>query len=205
MSNAKNTSRCPYLPPSEMNTAQRDIYDEVAPALADKYGDQFVHTLPDGSLTGPLNVHLKTPDLYRPFWNLIGKVFTQPGLTETMLEVIILNIASPNHYDCKYMRYAHIRVAKAVGLDENIRKAVANGEKGSGPGWDLRLDLTWEISTSMLESRGNIPSQLWNKAKQELGEQSLLAIVQVAAAYQYQANLLNAHRQEIPPGEELLA
>jgi 4-carboxymuconolactone decarboxylase len=59
--------RLPLLPPSNLSSEQKDLYDDIMGVLKESFGS-FTVAREDGALTGPFNPMLHFPAFGRAAW-----------------------------------------------------------------------------------------------------------------------------------------
>lgn len=188
--------RLPLLSPSELDSAQRPLYQDMREGIERNFKG-FTAMDSAGRLIGPWNPWLRFPKFGGPVWELVKALSTAPGLPRPVREVAILVTGAKFH--AAYEIYAHVLVAELRGItDEKIATIVA----GQRP-----IDLTREESVaydlaSALVSGGVLPELTYRQAVALFGEAGAAELITLMGLYCLVAVTLNGFDVPVPEGSE---
>jgi alkylhydroperoxidase family enzyme len=188
--------RLPLLSPSELDSAQRPLYQDMREGIERNFKG-FTAIDAAGRLIGPWNPWLRFPKFGGPVWELVKALSTAPGLPRQVREVAILVTGAKFH--AAYEIYAHVLVAELRGItDEKIATIVA----GQRP-----IDLTREESVaydlaSALVSGGVLPELTYRQAVALFGEAGAAELITLMGLYCLVAVTLNGFDVPVPEGSE---
>lgn len=186
--------RLPLIPPDELTTRQRSLYDTFdAMVRADEYAGFEVRNA-DGAFIGPWGVMLHFPDLARPLGRFIDLAQQLPGLSERARQVVILTLAG--RFNVAYEMYAHAALAARAGLRPDQVAALCAGRRPS----DLTEEemLAADVAGALLDG-GPLPGPLYTAVVEKLGHEAFDTMVFVTVHYLALSAILNAY--DVPAGE----
>src|SRR4051812_28878407 len=99
------------LPPEQLTADQKTVFDKL--------------TAGRGRILGPYKVWIHSPTVAAGMEHIGTYLNKRGSLSAREVEIGILVIA--RHWDAAYVRQAHIRLGKEVGLSDEIIDAVLNG------------------------------------------------------------------------------
>jgi 4-carboxymuconolactone decarboxylase len=139
---------------------------------------RFQSTSEDGRLIGPFNPALLNPAIAAPFLDLQFAEQMHTSLSPRVREVVILAVGAV--WQADYELYAHLALARKVGLSEDAAWAVATGELSDELSFDetLALRLTQQLSTSH-----RVDESLYQAAEDTFGAQGLIDIAFLIGIY----------------------
>jgi 4-carboxymuconolactone decarboxylase len=171
--------RLPLADPAALNPAQREIFDRMATRIVPwAYDAQFQTTAEDGRLIGPFNPALLNHAIAAPFLDLQFAEQVHTSLSARVREVVILAVGAV--WQADYELYAHLAVARKVGLSEDAARAVATGGLPDDLSYDeqIALRLTKELSTSL-----RVDESLYRAAENSFGPKGLIDIAFLIGIY----------------------
>jgi 4-carboxymuconolactone decarboxylase len=171
--------RLPLADPAALTPAQREIFDRMASRIVPWANDaQFQSTAEDGRLIGPFNPALLNPAIAAPFSDLQFAEQVNTSLSARVREIVILAVSAV--WQADYELYAHLAVARKVGLSEDAARAVAIGglPEGLSDGETIALRLTQRLLTS---HRGE--ESLYRDAKTAFRTRGLIDIAFLVGIY----------------------
>jgi 4-carboxymuconolactone decarboxylase len=183
--------RLPRLLPSELNPAQRQLYDEIADGP--RAGGPFALTDEEGALLGPFNAMLRSPAVGTALQALGASVRYRSELTPRIREIAILVVAA--HWDCAFERHAHTAVGRAVGVTDAELQALRDGAP---------LDLADPVEAAALATvralveRGDLDDAAYARAHTTLGEQGVFELTALVGYYATLALQLRVFRVPAP-------
>jgi 4-carboxymuconolactone decarboxylase len=171
--------RLPLADPAVLSPAQREIFDRMATRIVPWANEaRFQITSEDGRLIGPFNPALLNPAIAAPFLDLQFAEQMHTSLSPRVREVVILAVGAV--WQADYELYAHLALARKVGLSEDAARAVATGELSDELSFDetLALRLTQQLSTSH-----RVDESLYQAAEDTFGAQGLIDIAFLIGIY----------------------
>lgn len=191
------SSRTPPIPPLELNQEQRKIYDKVQSMCTTVFGNKFAWQDDNHSLIGPMSALIYTPQIADLYIQLGGQAKQISGLPEQAREVAIL--ATGVVFQSNYEVYAHTLLASAAGLSSAHIEAIKAGSKPrADERWDDQCDVAFDVAVALTRTAGSLHADLWKRAREVLGLEGFLALVQYVALYAYTSIILNAVDEPIP-------
>jgi 4-carboxymuconolactone decarboxylase len=167
---------------AELTPEQKKLADDV---LA---GDR-------GSLNGPYNVFLRSPemgDLAQKFGAYVRFHSTVPKKLNEFAIII-----SARFWNAQYEWLAHRKYAAAAGLSPEIIEAVANGKRPASMQPDE--EAVYDFCTELLDTR-QVSDKAFDAAKKQLGEQGIVDLIAVSGYYALVSMTLNVDRYPLPAG-----
>ena len=119
---------------------------------------------------------------------LIEAIRTIPGLGAGARQVVILMTGA--RYDAAYEIYAHAASAKEAGLTDAQITTLLAGHRPAD--LDGEQGLAADVTAALLRG-GVLPEPLYARARAELGQDGLDAIVLTTAQYSFVGVMLNAY------------
>src|SRR4029450_942155 len=171
--------RLPLADPAALSPAQREIFDRMAEEIVPWANEaRFQSTAEDGRLIGPFNPALLNPAIAAPFLDLQFAEQMHTSLSPRVREVVILSVGAV--WQADYELYAHLALARKVGLSEDAARAVAIGELADELSFDemLAMRLTQQLSTTH-----RVDESLYQAAEDTFGAQGLIDIAFLIGIY----------------------
>lgn len=185
--------RLPYVPPEQLTSAQRPLYDAFeATTKQDEY-QGFEVRRADGAFVGPWGVMLHFPELAVPLGRFIALAQKLDGISERARQVVILTIGG--RFNVAYELYAHNPLARRAGLRPDQIAALSAGARPV----DLAEDelLAADVAGALTRG-GEVPGPLYDTAVAALGQDGFDAVVFITVHYLALGVLLNAY--DVPAG-----
>jgi 4-carboxymuconolactone decarboxylase len=189
---SKDTSalggRLPLLRPEDLSADQKSIYDLInakfVPALN---AEKFESITSDGSLIGPFNPLLYSPEMSSAFlaWQLAEGKST--SLDARVRQVVILAVGAV--WKTPYELYAHAAVARKAGLTEDEISKISAGTPCESLTSAERT--AQQYATQLTASRA-IADDVYAVAKEAFGLKGLVDLAQLIGAYHVVCALLNS-------------
>jgi 4-carboxymuconolactone decarboxylase len=148
-----------------------------------------------GSLNGPYNVFLRSPemgDLAQKFGAYVRFHSTVPKKLNEFAIII-----SARFWNAQYEWLAHRKYAAAAGLSPEIIEAVANGKRPASMQPDE--EAVYDFCTELLDTR-QVSDKTFETAKKQLGEQGIVDLIAVSGYYALVSMTLNVDRYPLPAG-----
>jgi 4-carboxymuconolactone decarboxylase len=118
--------RLPLLPPSELNTEQKALYEDMKKGITAKF-NAFETTRDDGALMGPWNAWLHEPEAGSAIWNLTKALSQCKILSDKIHQIAILVVGT--RFGAAYEIYAHDAIAKKDGIGEQFISTLISGSR----------------------------------------------------------------------------
>lgn len=186
--------RFPFLKSSEMSPEQA--------ALAKRYRSSWRNKLPadaEGALGGPLDAMIRAPELSSRISYLSDYFRELSTLDKKQVEFIVLLSARADSSDYEWS--AHRPMAIAAGVSEETADAIARGEKPAN--LTANESAIHDLVTAMFR-RGELSDDEFGRAKEALGERTVVEIVALTGFYTMIARILAAAKVGAPAGGAVL-
>jgi 4-carboxymuconolactone decarboxylase len=146
-------------------------------------------------LGGPYGMLIKSPELLKRYLLMTDYLRQKTSLPHRLNEMAILLEA--RIWDAQYEWWAHEPLARKAGLSDAI---IADIREGKRPG-SMQPDeaIVYDLVTQLLNKR-QVPDDIFNQAKQVLGEQQTIDLVAVTGFYVMVSAVVIAGRIGIPNG-----
>ena len=178
--------RFPTLKPEQMTPSQKAVADAILSG-------------PRGSIGGPFNAWLRTPDLADRLQRVGEYIRYKTSFPPRLSEFAILVVA--REWTSQYEWFAHYPLAMKGGLDAKVAADLAAGKRPAGMTDDEQL--VYDIGVHLQRDKGEIPDALYRAALAKFGEQSLVELIALNGYYSTVSMTLNVARVSIPAGEPL--
>ncbi|MBI2188802.1 MAG: carboxymuconolactone decarboxylase family protein [Acidobacteria bacterium] len=169
------------MPAEKMTPAQKQAADD--------------HTKARGSLTGPWNVLLRSPELMGRVRGLSDYVRFNGALPPRLSEFVILITA--RQWSQAYEWNAHYTLAVKGGLNPEIAKAIGDGRRPHGMAEDE--EILYDFATELLQNR-SVSDATYTRAIAKFGEKAMLDTIGLMGHYSLIAMVLNTARTPVAPG-----
>lgn len=192
--------RLPLLEPKTLDGAQKELYDRINSVFvpwAETAG--FQSKTAEGSLIGPFNAVLFSPEIGSSFLELQKKEEAHTRLTERVRQVVILTVGAV--WKAPYEVYAHHAVARKAGFSDQAVRALAaseaSGELGALDELSNHERLAQQF-TRQLAEKHTVGDAVFAAAYSEFGAKGLVDMVVLAGCYFVVCSLLNAFQIPAP-------
>ena len=176
-------ARINFPMPEDMNTAQRQVYDQIVSG-------------PRGTLVGPLRAALLNPTL-ADRWQRLGQVLRfETSLPAALNELAILVTARRWNSDLEWA--IHLRDAERAGLNRTYATAIL-ACRAPDFGDDAPAREVYEFARQIVET-GHVDDAAYNDVLARWGEVGAVELTAVVGYYSMVAMTLNAHRIPLPDG-----
>ena len=177
--------RFPQLPLDQMTPAQHAAAEAIMAG-------------PRGSLNGPFNAWLRSPDLADRLQRVGEYVRFKTSLDKRLNEMAILMTAQ--YWGTQYEWYAHAPLAIKAGLDPQVLAAIGAGRKPEKMKDDEAI--VWEFITQLRRDHG-VDDAIYAKAIEKFGEKGVIDLVGVNGYYDVVSMTLNVAHVSPPSDAEL--
>lgn len=185
--------RLAKLTKDRLNADQLALYEMIlgGPRAT---GKQFFPIVDrSGALTGPFGVMLHSPSLGLPLQELGAAIRYRTGLSPRIREIAILAVAAATK--STFEQYAHERVGRSVGLEENEIRDLADGKFA---GVDTVESTAHAFCLRLLDGRLALSNDEYEKARDILGEAQILELFVLTGYYRTLAQLLDVFDVGLP-------
>jgi len=187
--------RLEQLTESTLTEEQRELYEAIAGHRLGASIRAAHLSDADGSVMGPFNHMLLAPTLGEPLQQLGGVLRFGGTLPDRARELVILTIARA--WRSEFEWFAHVRVARAVGVSDEEIAAVRNGEVLALE--DPIADAAVATACALLE-RDDLSDDEFAYAHNNLGTTMLVELTTLVGYYALLAMQMRAFRVGLPPG-----
>ena len=185
--------RLPDLAPADLTDEQRALHERIASGPRAQGTQHFPLTTPDGALTGPFGVMVHEPALGAPLQELGSAIRYGTGLTARVRELAILAVAADT--GCAFEQYAHERIGRAAGLDDDEVAALAGGTFTSA---DAAERSAYDLCQRLLAGRSRFTDGEYADLAEVLGTTTITELVVLVGYYRTLAQLLDVFDVGIP-------
>lgn len=189
--------RLPWIRPEDLDLAGRAVYEAIAggPRASDAAMSPFVAL--DGRLEGPFNAMLFSPTLGGAVQALGSAIRYGSVLSDRARELAILAVAA--HHRSEFEWFAHLRLARGAGLDEeDLLRLAASEEPRLADDDDAAL---WRAVQSLLWQR-DLDDEEYRALERAVGRRAAVELMILVGYYELLALLLRALRVPLPSGVE---
>ena len=192
-SHAQDTRRFKLIPLEEMTPAQRALAESIRSGpRANVAGSAATAGTSPGS---PFSVFLRSPEVGEHRRRVGSYIRFKSSLGFKLNELAILITA--RHWNAQYEWFAHHRLALQAGLDPEIAKAIAQGNRPSN--MPAEEAIIYDFCTELHQQKA-VSDPTYQAALQRFGEQGLMDLIAVNGYYSLVAMVLNVDRTPIPDG-----
>ncbi len=175
----------------ETTPEQREVWDNIVATR----GDPSRLVGEDGSLVGPFNSMVASPDLGGRIGELGSAVRFRSAVDNRLLELAIITVGA--HWRSNFEWHAHSRMAADAGIDPTIIDALAEGR---APTFDNDDEATVHRFAAALVGTGRVPQDAFDAAKDLLGERGVIDLITTIGYYSLISLTLNALEIPLPGG-----
>jgi 4-carboxymuconolactone decarboxylase len=179
---AEGPERLPPLPEAAMTEQQRRVAQEIAAG-------------PRGSLRGPFNALLRSPEVADRVQRLGEYLRFRSSIPPALNELAILVTART--WRAQYEWWAHHRLAMQAGLPATIAEAIAEGREP--PGMNAEQRAVWRFCTELQRDHG-VSDAAYADVVARFGEQGAIDLIAVSGYYTLVSMVLNVARVPLPEG-----
>src|SRR6516165_2497601 len=177
--------RFPQLPLDKMTPQQRTAAEAIMAG-------------PRGSLNGPFNAWLRSPDLADRLQRVGEYVRFKTSLDKRLNEMAILMTAQ--YWGASYEWYAHAPLAAKAGLAPEVIKALGEGKKPDNMKDDEAI--VWEFTTQLRRDHG-VDDAIYTSALEKFGERGIIDLIAVNGYYDVVSMTLNVAHVKPPKDAQL--
>jgi len=168
-------------------------YDQLTPAQ--KTMVEHILSGPRGSLDGPYNVLLRSPEMGDLAQQFGASMRYQSSLPPRLNEFAI--IITARHWTAQHAWTVHKQTALREGLSPAICDAIANGRRPASMQPDE--EAIYNFATEMLDAK-QVSDANFAAVKEKFGERGVVDLVGVLGYYSFVSMVLNVDRYPVAPG-----
>lgn len=188
------TGRLPALTPGELDEAQRRLYDTLVANEIPWADSSTVRVIePDGSLLGPFNPLLFSPDLGAAQIGMFRADKRSTSLTARVHEIVILTVGAA--WGSEYELYAHSAVGRRAGLSDDLIDALVIGNP---PDFESEADTSAHEFTRQLVHRHRVDERAYTRAVRAFGHKGVVDLVLLIGLYMTTCAIINAFDVPVP-------
>jgi 4-carboxymuconolactone decarboxylase len=152
---------------------------------------------PRGSVNGPFNVMLRSPELGDLQQAIGAYVRYRTSIPHKLNELAIL--MTGRHWNAQYEWYAHKRIALEAGLSPAIIADIAAGKRPANlqPDEEIVYNFTRELNETK-----EVSDTTFKAAVEKFGERGVVDLVGTLGYYHLVSMLLNLDRYPLPEGTQ---
>ena len=192
-SHAQDTRRFKLIPLEEMTPAQRALAERIRSGPRANVAGSAATA--GTSPSSPFSVFLRSPEVGEHLQRVGSYIRFKSSLGFKLNELAILITA--RHWNAQYEWFAHHRLALQAGLDPEIAKAIAQGNRPSN--MPAEEAIIYDFCTELHQQKA-VSDPTYQAALQRFGEQGLMDLIAVNGYYSLVAMVLNVDRTPIPDG-----
>ena len=171
--------------PSELSSAQQDVYDSISSG-------------PRGGVYGPLGVWLWRPELAQHAQRLGQYCRYDSSLSTRLSELAIL--ITGRYWGAEFEWQHHKPIALEAGLDADIVEAIRQGEKPAFTKKDEQC--VYDVAMSLYHTR-KVDSKTYQSAIDVLGQDAVVDLVGVLGYYALISMTINVFEVDAEGDDEL--
>jgi 4-carboxymuconolactone decarboxylase len=188
------SDRLPPRRPDQLNERQRSVYASITAGRRADGPKLFETTGPQGELLGPFAAMVAHPVVGEPLQRLGEALRYETALPAAAREVVILTVAA--HHRSEYEWYAHVAVARHIGLPTEVIEALRGGEEP--PGVDDPARAAWCLARAQL-GRDRLSDADFAAAESALGTTGIVEVTALVGYYTLLAQLIDVFQLTPPP------
>src|SRR4051794_34750466 len=178
-------SRLPQLEPEKFSPEQEKVHEAILKG-------------PRGKVVGPLKVWLNNPGLADHAQALGAYARFNSSLPPRLSELAICVTGA--FWKANYEWFAHAPLAIKAGIDAAAIEAIRTGGTPTFSKSDEQA--IYDFASELVRTR-RVSNATFERAKQELGETSVIDLVGIIGYYSLVSVTLNAFELPLPDGEKL--
>ena len=185
----KAPPRLAKLRPSEMDAAQRSLYDRITTGERAAGPQLFPLVDADGALEGPFNALCLSPVIGDAVQELGAALRYHSTLTRRATEIAILIVATA--WESAFERSAHEAIGRHIGLSEAELSALRDGGPVGSDEYEVAVART---AHALVGPQRDLLDDEYAEAVEVLGETTVFELVALCGYYSLLALQLRAFR-----------
>lgn len=188
--------RIPQLPIDNLTEAQNKLFQSITGGKRGAGRPIAEFTYADGSLRGPFNPWLQSPEIGNHAQKLGESLRFDNAMPPTLRELAIICVAV--HWRANYEWWAHAKIALKEGLSEAVVDAVKAGE--TPPETEPGVQAITAFVQETLSLR-KVSDATYAAAHDRLGDRGIVDLVTLVGYYCMVSATLNVFKAPMPEGE----
>ncbi|MAO54298.1 MAG: hypothetical protein CMM61_01185 [Rhodospirillaceae bacterium] len=185
--------RLPAVTQDAMTDEQKDVFGKITSGPRSKGRNAMDFLDADGGLIGPFNAYLYSPKVGNAAQTLAGLLRFDSVIPGDLREIAIMAVGQ--NWGADYEFYAHAKVARNEGVDEDTIEAIRVGKSPADPKHAAIHGFVIEL----LENK-KVSDATYAAAHAILGDQGMVELVLLAGCYCMVSANLNAFQTPMPEG-----
>lgn len=185
--------RLPAVTPDKMTPEQKEVFTRITSGPRSKGRNAMDFLDQDGGLVGPFNAYLYSTKIGDAAQTLAGLLRFETVIPGDLREIAIMAVGQ--HWQADYEFYAHAKVARNEGVDEDTIEALRQGKAPK----DARYAAISTFVFELMKDR-KVSDATYGAAQAILGDQGMVELVLLAGCYCMVSANLNAFRPPFPAG-----
>lgn len=181
------------LTKDQLDGAQLALYEEITTGPRSSGPQHFPLIDHAGALNGPFGIMLHQPALGRPLQDLGAAIRYRTSISDRLREIAILTVAAATGSD--FERFAHERVARAVGLTDDEITDLADGRFGAT---DDREAAAYRLCDILIRHQLPLTEAEFAELSAVLDNVTMLELVVLVGYYTTLAQLLHLFDVGVP-------
>lgn len=181
------TPRITPRPPSALDPDQSALYEAITGGPRANGPQHFALTAGDGSLRGPFDAFLLSPQVGEALQQLGAAIRYRSALTDRAREIAILLVAA--RWTSAFEREAHEAVARAIGIEDAVLRDLRAEAVSTLDG-----DEALVARTVLALLDGDLDDDLWESTASRLGEPVVFELTTLVGYYSTLALQLRVFR-----------
>ena len=181
--------RLKRLIPEHMSEDQKLLYDAIAGGRRSQVARKSPLIGPDGALEGPFNAMLAAPRVGMALQALGSAIRYESSLSSRVRELSILMVAAS--WNCAFEQRAHEPLALDLGVTDQELEVIRSG--GIPEAQSVSEKLSFDAIASLISS-GDLDDEIYQKCKEELGEEQIFELTTLVGYYSTLALQLRVFR-----------
>ena len=189
-------SRIPYILIENFDEDQKAFFNNLTQGKRGKGGSADRFLTPEKGVRGPFNAWLYRPKLGDTAQRL-GEMLRYEGeLPPKSRELAIITVAA--EWEAQYEWWAHAKIARSVGLDEEIIASIKDGRNPLFENSDQ--EVVYDFTRELITTR-NVSDNLYHRAIDLLGEAMVVELVILVGYYTLVSMTMNVFKVPLPKGD----
>jgi len=184
------------LRPDPLDPAARKLYDAVLEGPRGQGPGRRIIVREDGSLTGPFDAWLRSPELGHHLERVGMSFRTDTTLSPAAREVTVLVVAKA--WGAAFEWTVHKMLARMNGVPDAVIEEIAHGRRPECEEADCAA--AHDVAAELVHGRA-VTDATFARAREALGERALVECVTLVGFYQLVSGVLETFRPPPPSGD----
>jgi 4-carboxymuconolactone decarboxylase len=184
------------LTPDQLDQGARALYDAVLASPRGQGPGKKIIVRDDGSLAGPFDAWLRSPELGIHLERLGMAFRTDSAMSGAVREVTVLVVAKAWNADFEW--WVHGLMARGQGVSDEAIDAIGHGRTPEFE--DEQCAAAHDVAVELVYDR-RLTTETLERARKTLGEQALVEVVTLVGFYQLVSGVLESFQPPGPSGD----